>query len=86
MVILNAGDDYHLVLSGMDQVNVREGQFVVAGEPVAVMGAKRVASVNALALETDRPTLYIEFRKNGKPVDPRPWWSATVSGKVRNDS
>lgn len=86
MVILNAGDDYHLVLSGMDQVNVREGQFVVAGEPLAVMGAKRVASVNALALETDRPTLYIEFRKNGKPVDPRPWWSATVSGKVRNDS
>ncbi len=86
MVILNAGEDYHLVLSGMDQVNVREGQFVVAGEPLAVMGAKRVASVNALALETDRPTLYIEFRKNGKPVDPRPWWSATVSGKVRNDS
>lgn len=86
MVILNTGDDYHLVLSGMEQVSVREGQFVVAGEPLAVMGAKRVASVNALALETDRPTLYIEFRKNGKPVDPRPWWSVTVSGKVRNDS
>lgn len=86
MIILNAGDDYHLVLSGMDRVNVREGQFVVAGEPLAVMGEKRVASVNALALETDRPTLYIEFRKNGKPVDSRPWWSATVSGKASNDS
>ncbi|NVP54013.1 murein hydrolase activator EnvC family protein [Mycoplana rhizolycopersici] len=86
MVILNVGDDYHLVLSGMDRVNVREGQFVVAGEPLAVMGEKRVASVNALALETDRPTLYIEFRKNGKPVDPRPWWTASVSGKVRDDS
>ncbi|WP_097137766.1 murein hydrolase activator EnvC family protein [Rhizobium subbaraonis] len=86
MVILNVGDDYHLVLSGMDRVSVREGQFVVAGEPLAVMGEKRVASVNALALETDRPTLYIEFRKNGKPVDPRPWWTASVSGKVRDDS
>lgn len=86
MVILNVGDDYHVVLSGMDRVNVREGQFVVAGEPLAVMGEKRVASVNALALETDRPTLYIEFRKNGKPVDPRPWWTASVSGKVRDDS
>ncbi|MBD9374532.1 murein hydrolase activator EnvC [Rhizobium sp. ARZ01] len=86
MIILNAGDDYHLVLSGMDRVNVREGQFVVAGEPLAVMGEKRVASVNALALETDKPTLYIEFRKNGKPVDSRPWWSATVSGKASNDS
>ena len=86
MVILNAGDNYHLVLSGMDRVSVREGQFVVAGEPLAMMGEKRVASVNALALETDRPTLYIEFRKNGKPVDSRLWWSATVPGKASNDS
>lgn len=79
MIILNAGEGYHLVLSGMDKVNVREGQFVVAGEPLAVMGEKRVASVNALTLETDKPTLYIEFRKNGKPVDSRPWWSAKDS-------
>ncbi|WPE21923.1 hypothetical protein ShzoTeo12_31300 [Shinella zoogloeoides] len=86
MIILNAGEGYHLVLSGMDRVSVREGQFVVAGEPLAVMGEKRVASVNALALETDKPTLYIEFRKNGKPVDSRPWWSAKKSGKARNDS
>ena len=86
MIILNAGEGYHLVLSGMDRVNVREGQFVVAGEPLAVMGEKRVASVNALTLETDKPTLYIEFRKNGKPVDSRPWWSAKDSGKARNDS
>ncbi|MDX3928337.1 MAG: murein hydrolase activator EnvC [Shinella sp.] len=86
MIILNAGEGFHIVLSGMDRVNVREGQFVVAGEPLAVMGEKRVASVNALALETDKPTLYIEFRKNGKPVDSRPWWSATDSGKARNDT
>ncbi|MEW9617475.1 murein hydrolase activator EnvC [Shinella sp. S4-D37] len=86
MIILNAGEGYHLVLSGMDRVSVREGQFVVAGEPLAVMGEKRVASVNALTLETDKPTLYIEFRKNGKPVDSRPWWSAKNSGKARNDT
>lgn len=86
MVILNAGEGFHLVLAGMDRVNVREGQFVVAGEPLAVMGEKRVASVNALTLETDKPTLYIEFRKNGKPVDSRPWWTAKDSGKARNDS
>jgi septal ring factor EnvC (AmiA/AmiB activator) len=86
MIILNAGEGYHLVLSGMDRVSVREGQFVVAGEPLAVMGEKRIASVNALTLETDKPTLYIEFRKNGKPVDSRPWWSAKYSGKARNDT
>ncbi|WP_143523648.1 murein hydrolase activator EnvC family protein [Pararhizobium arenae] len=86
MIILNPGDGYHVVLSGMDGVNVQQGQFVVAGEPLAVMGAKRVASATALALETDRPTLYIEFRKDGKPVDSRPWWTAQDTGKARNDS
>ena len=56
------------------------------GEPLAVMGEKRVASATALALETDRPTLYIEFRKDGKPVDSRAWWTGSGSGKAQNDS
>lgn len=86
MVILNPGDGFHIVLSGMDRVNVRQGQFVVAGEPLAVMGEKRVASAAALALVTDRPSIYIEFRQNGKPVDSRPWWTALQLGKARNDS
>ncbi|OHV80722.1 murein hydrolase activator EnvC [Rhizobium sp. LCM 4573] len=86
MIILNAGDGYHLVLSGMDEVNVRQGKFVFSGEPIAVMGQKRVASATALALETERPTLYIEFRKDGTPVDSRPWWTAQETGRARNDS
>lgn len=85
-IILNAGDGYHLVLTGMDEVNARQGKFVFAGEPIAVMGEKRVASATALALETDRPTLYIEFRKDGTPVDSRPWWTAKETGRARNDS
>ncbi|NKL58186.1 murein hydrolase activator EnvC family protein [Rhizobium leguminosarum] len=86
MIILDAGDGYHLVLSGMDTINTRQGKFVFSGEPLAVMGAKRVASATALALETNQPTLYIEFRKDGKPVDSRPWWTAKDTGKARNDS
>jgi septal ring factor EnvC (AmiA/AmiB activator) len=86
MIILDAGDGYHLVLSGMDTINTRQGKFVFSGEPLAVMGAKRVASATALALETNRPTLYIEFRKDGKPVDSQPWWTAKDTGKARNDS
>jgi septal ring factor EnvC (AmiA/AmiB activator) len=85
-IILNAGDGYHLVLTGMDQVNARQGKFVFAGEPIAVMGEERVASAMALALETDRPTLYIEFRKDGTPVDSKPWWAAKETGRARNDS
>lgn len=86
MIILNAGDGYHLVLAGMDEVRTRQGKFVLSGEPVAVMGAKKVASATALTLETDRPTLYIEFRKDGAPVDSKPWWSAKEIGRARNDS
>ncbi|MCD2175903.1 murein hydrolase activator EnvC family protein [Rhizobium sp. C4] len=86
MVILNPGDGYHVVMSGMGRVSVRPGQFVVAGEPLAVMGEKRVASAAALTLVTDRPSIYIEFRQNGKPVDSRPWWTAPQIGKARNDT
>jgi len=86
MIILNPGDGYHVVLSGLEGVTVQQGQFVVAGEPLGTMGNKRVASATALALETERPTLYIEFRKDGKPVDSRPWWTAADTGKARNDS
>ncbi len=86
MIILDAGNGYHLVLSGMETISTRQGKFVFSGEPLAAMGAKRVASATALALETNRPTLYIEFRKDGKPVDSRPWWTAKDTGKARNDS
>lgn len=85
MVILNPGSGYHIVLSGMENVNVRAGQFVLSGEPIGAMGSKRVASAAAFSLETNRPTLYIEFRKDGNSVDSRPWW-AKDAGKVRNDT
>lgn len=86
MIILNTGDGYHMVLSGMDRITTGQGKFVLSGEPLATMGEKRVASATALALETDRPTLYIELRKDGKPVDSRPWWAGGDSGKAQNDS
>jgi septal ring factor EnvC (AmiA/AmiB activator) len=86
MIILNAGDGYHVVLTGMEKVSVRQGKFVFSGEPIATMGEKRVASAAALALETDRPTLYIELRKDGTPIDSKPWWAEKETGRARNDS
>jgi septal ring factor EnvC (AmiA/AmiB activator) len=68
----------------MDRMVVTQGQFVVAGEPVAEMGRTRLAGAAALALVSSQPTLYIEFRKDGQPVDPRPWWSDNLSGRVSN--
>ena len=86
LIILNAGDGYHLVLAGMGSTNTDIGQFVVAGEPIGRMTSTKVASATALALASAEPTLYIEFRRNGKPIDPAPWWADNPSGRVRNDS
>ena len=35
------------------------------------------------ALGGARPALYVEFRKDGSPVDPSPWWSPQSAEKAR---
>jgi septal ring factor EnvC (AmiA/AmiB activator) len=82
LLILNAGDGYHVLLAGMDRISVDLGQFVVTGEPVAVMGG-RVQSPTPFATGSGQPVLYVEFRKDGTPVDSSPWWAAGDSEKVR---
>jgi septal ring factor EnvC (AmiA/AmiB activator) len=82
LLILNAGGGYHVLLAGMERISVELGQFVLTGEPVAVMGGGP-QSAAAIATGSSQPVLYIEFRKDGAPVDPSPWWAATNSEKVR---
>jgi murein hydrolase activator len=82
LLILNAGDGYHVLLAGMDRISVDLGQFVVTGEPIAVMGG-RVQAPAAIASGSGQPVLYVEFRKDGTPVDSSPWWAASNSEKVR---
>jgi len=82
LLILNVGGGYHVLLAGMDRISVDLGQFVLTGEPVAVMGnASQIATI--LATGSSQPVLYIEFRKDGTPVDPGPWWAAGEGEKVR---
>jgi septal ring factor EnvC (AmiA/AmiB activator) len=85
LLILNAGGGYHIVLAGVERISVDIGQFVLTGEPVAVMGSgPQVAStILTGAAGTSQPVLYIEFRKDGSPVDPNPWWATPDSEKVR---
>ncbi len=73
LLILDAGDGYLVVLAGMDRITVAQGQSILAGEPIGAMGEARVAS--AAGMEVSTPELYVEFRKNGKSVDPDPWWA-----------
>jgi septal ring factor EnvC (AmiA/AmiB activator) len=82
LLILNAGGGYHVLIAGMERISVNIGQFVLTGEPVATMGTtSQVASI--LAANASQPVLYIEFRKDGTPIDPGPWWAANEGEKVR---
>jgi septal ring factor EnvC (AmiA/AmiB activator) len=83
LLILNAGSGYHVLLAGMDRISVDLGQFVVTGEPVAVMGGGGGQLPAALAASSGQPVLYVEFRKDGTPVDPSPWWATSEGEKVR---
>jgi septal ring factor EnvC (AmiA/AmiB activator) len=80
LLILNAGGGYHVLLAGMNRIDVSLGQFVLAGEPVAVMGTSPPASQGSD--DNSRPVLYVEIRKDGKPIDPDPWWTG-ASEKVQ---
>lgn len=82
LLILNAGDGYHVVLAGMSRISVATGQSVLAGEPIGAMGEARVASTSASQNGNATPELYVEFRKDGKPVDPNPWWADRFSGRT----
>lgn len=82
LLILNAGGGYHVLIAGMERISVSIGQFVLTGEPIATMGTtSRIASI--LAANVSRPVLYIEFRKDGVPIDSGPWWAASEGEKVR---
>ena len=77
VLILNAGDGYHIVLAGMERIDAALGQFVLGGEPVAVMGSTRLASIGDIDHTSAQPILYVEFRKDGSSIDSAPWWAPT---------
>lgn len=74
LLIINAGGGYHVLLAGLSQIDVQPGQFVLAAEPVGTMSGWSQQSQPAAA--NSAPVLYVEFRKDGRPVDPDPWWVA----------
>ncbi|MGQ3675247.1 murein hydrolase activator EnvC family protein [Xanthobacter sp. TB0139] len=88
LLIINAGGGYHILLAGMERITVELGQFVLAGEPVAIMGtgargANAGNSTSSTGAAMGQPHLYVEFRKDGNSIDPAPWWAATDNRKVR---
>ena len=87
LLIIDVGGGYHMVLAGMDKIDVKVGDNIAAGEPVASMGGKRSrrlagVSTDAASLLASnfssgqtQPILYVELRKNGNSVNSSPWWA-----------
>ncbi|MEQ8369541.1 MAG: peptidoglycan DD-metalloendopeptidase family protein, partial [Alphaproteobacteria bacterium] len=69
LLIIEHGDGYHSLLAGLSRIDGAVGQWVAAGEPVGAMAPLSVGG----------PSLYVELRHNGEPVDPLPWLAATVT-------
>ncbi len=69
ILILEHGGRYHSLLAGLGRIDVVLGQWVVAGEPVGLMGSPPGSA----------PALYIELRHNGQPIDPTPWFGNQLS-------
>ena len=86
LIILNVGSNYHIVLSGMEKVEVGLGQFVLVGEPIGIMGSRRIASASTIDVELTRPVLAIEFRKKGEPINPAHWWQVNTKKRANDDS
>lgn len=75
LLIINAGDGYHIVLAGLDQLTAQVGDFVLANEPVGQMQQMKIASTNLLDSTTTGPVLYMELRRDGDAINPAPWWT-----------
>jgi len=62
LLIIDNGDNYLTLLAGMEKCYVSVGQDLLAGEPVGVT-------------RTKNPSLYVEIRKDGNAVNPKPWFA-----------
>jgi septal ring factor EnvC (AmiA/AmiB activator) len=71
LLIIDHGEGYHSLLAGLARIDTVIGQWVLAGEPVGVMGRDAM----------EKPILYVELRRKGQPINPLPWLAAR-KGKV----
>ena len=69
VLIIDHGDGFNTLMVGLERIDVKIGQNLLKGEPVGVM--KKLKTSNN---QTD-PALYLELRRNGRPVNPLTWLS-----------
>ena len=81
VMILEPGEGYLLVLSGMETLYGEVGEVVAANAPLGLMGGPPGGSAEFVAQAAvgsggrDTETLYMELRQGAVPVDPIPWFA-----------
>ncbi len=83
VIVLEPGQGYLLILSGLDTVYGEVGEVVAAGAPLGLMGGA-APSVDEFMVSMqdgggaqDTETLYMELRAEATPVDPSDWFATT---------
>ncbi len=66
LIIIEHGEGYHTLLSGLTRIDCMVGQSVLTGEPVGVMSSQKPEK------------LYIEFRQDGQPINPSNWFASKI--------
>ena len=62
MIIVEHGEGYLSLMSGLGNIDVELGQMLLAGEPVGLMP------------KDDNAELYVEIRKDNQPINPTAWF------------
>jgi len=73
VLISRHGGLYHSLLAGLERIDLKADQWVLAGEPMGAM------------LESSSGALYFELRRDGRPVDPQPWLAPGAAGRNQPD-
>ncbi len=66
ILIIEHTDGYHSLIAGLARIDVVNRQWVLAGEPVGIVGMGKPPGAR----------LYLELRQGGRPIDPQPWLAA----------
>lgn len=61
LIIIDHEKGYHSLIAGLDRIDIVVEQVLNAGEPIGLLPAEQ---------NGDKPVLYFELRKNGKPINP----------------
>jgi septal ring factor EnvC (AmiA/AmiB activator) len=69
ILIMEHRGGYHTLLAGLGRTDVVVGQWLLAGEPIGVTESP----------SGGKARLYVELRRNGRPIDPWPWLEAHIS-------